>query len=200
MNSAYKINRDGGMTEAGCIATAPVGALVDRATNTVTNTLNDPVSSSLSLPRDAVRNIRGTADKSLGNVTTAGRRILRSAVPPIGERRDIADEVMLGLPANLSQRELDPDRSRRPVGPVMRITFWPRLPCVLRAKRVLYNHMISAASSPTPMKNPEARKVLRNKMLEHLEAALASVKFYGTGLKCPMDFDEIQATLLLRSR
>ncbi len=92
---------------------APTGRI---NTNAITNTLNGPVlgtvtgpvTNTLSVPRDTIRGLGGTLDRSARNVTgAAGTVVRRSGVPPAGERRFVPNEVVVGLPTSLSPQVLD---------------------------------------------------------------------------------------------
>jgi hypothetical protein len=78
---------------AGIITNAvPIEGLYDRATNAVTNTLN--------------RTTSGNPKDPLGK-GAPGAQPRASRVPPAGERRFVAYEVLVALPSNLTQQALD---------------------------------------------------------------------------------------------
>jgi hypothetical protein len=80
-----------------------VSSTIDRVPplNSVTNSLMGGV-------RNAVSNATNPAlnPNALGR-NGAGQNIPRSGVPPVGERRFVPNEVVVGLASNISQRELD---------------------------------------------------------------------------------------------
>jgi hypothetical protein len=70
--------------------------------------LNSVTNSLMSGVRNAVSNATNPAlnPNALGRNGTA-QNVPRSGVPPVGERRFVPNEVVVGLPSNISQRELD---------------------------------------------------------------------------------------------
>ena len=74
----------------------------------MTNTLTNTAPNALALPGRALNGVN-QAVRGAPRVPAQGRR---SGVPPAGERRFVADEVMVRLPANLTARAID-DLARR---------------------------------------------------------------------------------------
>ncbi len=71
-------------------------------TNSVTNTINNTTGNALSVPNQ----LGNTVSRAARNAAGAANRP-RSGVPPVGERRFVADEVMVRLPSNMSAAALD---------------------------------------------------------------------------------------------
>jgi subtilisin family serine protease len=74
-------------------------------TNTVTNTINGTGANTLSIPGRRTNGTGSTVNRAGRNAATSPPR--RSGVPPVGERRFVPDEVVVGLPASLSPQMLD---------------------------------------------------------------------------------------------
>jgi hypothetical protein len=72
--------------------------------NTVTNTINGPVTGTIS---GATQGVVGTVNRAGRNVANDRQAARRSGVPPVGERRFVPDEVVVGLPSALSAQALD---------------------------------------------------------------------------------------------
>jgi hypothetical protein len=85
-------------------STDAVGTVVNSTTG-VTNTLTNTVTSTLS----NVRGVTGAIGDGLNRGGTSGTPAAprRSGAPPAGERRFVPDEVVVGLPSNLSRRAVD---------------------------------------------------------------------------------------------
>jgi Subtilase family len=77
--------------------TAVTNTLTNTVTNTVTNTLSN------------VRGVTGAIGDGLnrGGASGSPAAARRSGAPPAGERRFVPDEVVVGLPSNLSRRAVD---------------------------------------------------------------------------------------------
>jgi subtilisin family serine protease len=88
-----------------------VDAVPGRVNSTVTNTLNGDVTGTITngVGSRLIDPVRGTADRLRDNVPAARNlgQPLRSRVPPPGERRFVRNEVLVGLPTNLSPQALD---------------------------------------------------------------------------------------------
>ena len=80
-------------------------------TNSVTNTLNGDVTAPLANTAGRARTALGDTVGRIGENTGIGRVATpaqgRSRVPPVGEQRFVADEVLVGLPSNLTPQALD---------------------------------------------------------------------------------------------
>jgi subtilisin family serine protease len=94
----------GGNVSSALPGVSSTGLPTGQITSTVTNTLNGDVVRPLSKIGGAVTN---TAGRIGGNAAGAVVRQARSRVPPVGERRFVSDEVLLGLPSNLTPQALD---------------------------------------------------------------------------------------------
>jgi hypothetical protein len=81
----------------------------DSVTNTLTgttNTVTGAVPNALSMPGRAVNGVGNTVNRAVrGAPGVPAQR--RSGVPPAGERRFVADEVMVRLPANLTTQAIE---------------------------------------------------------------------------------------------
>jgi len=78
-----------------------VGTVVNSTTTGATNTLTNTLSN--------VRGVTGTIGDGINRTGAAGNPVAtrRSGAPPVGERRFVPDEVVVGLPSNLSRRAID---------------------------------------------------------------------------------------------
>jgi len=102
-------NPDGNATRtANGVATAPQGNSINTVTNTLSGTVPGVVSNSVNTVR---RGVTGSAVDSVNrldrNALSRSSSTKRSGVPPAGERRFVANEVVIGLPSNLSSQSLD---------------------------------------------------------------------------------------------
>ncbi len=102
----------GNLLQPALPATDAVGTVVNSTigvtntlTTTVTNTLTNTVTNTLS----NVRGVTGAIGDGLNRGGTSGSPAAprRSGAPPAGERRFVPDEVVVGLPSNLSRRAVD---------------------------------------------------------------------------------------------
>jgi hypothetical protein len=73
--------------------------------NTVTNTLGGTVPNALAVPGQVTNRLGNTVNQAARNAAAAPAR--RSGVPPVGERRFMPSEVVVGLPSNLTPQALD---------------------------------------------------------------------------------------------
>ena len=80
-------------------------------TNSVTNTLNGDVTAPLANTAGRARTALGDTVGRIGENTGIARVATpaqgRSRVPPVGEQRFVSDEVLVGLPSNLTPQALD---------------------------------------------------------------------------------------------
>jgi subtilisin family serine protease len=93
----------------------PIGTGVPSSlprTDTVTNTLNGAVPNATSLPGRALNGVGNTVNQAVRGAQRTAGQARRSGVPPAGEQRFIADEVVVRLPSNLTASALD-DLARR---------------------------------------------------------------------------------------
>jgi subtilisin family serine protease len=87
--------------------TRPTNTITNTLSGPVTNTINRTVSNTLSAPGDRIRGLGNTIDRGVRNAPGVGNGARRSGVPPAGERRFVPNEVVVGLPTNLSRQALD---------------------------------------------------------------------------------------------
>ena len=102
----------GNLLQPALPATDAVGTVVNSTigvtntlTTTVTNTLTNTVTNTLS----NVRGVTGAIGDGINRAGTSGTPAAprRSGAPPAGERRFVPDEVVVGLPSNLSRQAVD---------------------------------------------------------------------------------------------
>ena len=83
----------------------------DTVTNTlngsVSNTVNRTVPNALAVPGRTINGVGNTVNRAVRGAPGLPAQSRRSGVPPAGERRFIADEVMVRLPSNLTARAID---------------------------------------------------------------------------------------------
>jgi hypothetical protein len=92
----------------GSIPQSPVGG---NTVNSVTNTLNGdvtaPIANTAGRARTALGDTVNRIGENAGLARVAAPPQGRSRVPPVGERRFVANEVLVGLPSNLTPQALD---------------------------------------------------------------------------------------------
>jgi subtilisin family serine protease len=89
------------------IPESPIGR--NTVTNSVTNTLNGDVTAPIANTAGRARTALGDTVNRIGENAGFARTAApgRSRVPPAGERRFVANEVLVGLPSNLTPQALD---------------------------------------------------------------------------------------------
>jgi subtilisin family serine protease len=89
------------------IPQSPIGRTT--VTNSVTNTLNGDVTAPIANTAGRARTALGDTVNRIGENAGIARAPLqgRSRVPPVGEQRFVANEVLVGLPSNLTPQALD---------------------------------------------------------------------------------------------
>ena len=97
----------GNLLQPALPATDAVGTVVN-STTAVTNTL-DTVTNTVTNTLSNVRGVTGAIGDGLnrGGASGSPAAARRSGAPPAGERRFVPDEVVVGLPSNLSRRAVD---------------------------------------------------------------------------------------------